>query len=184
MDGGWELLAPVTLDQPKIALETGKPTPVPISNIEAPPVTADRYLIAGEVKYSDASGYLEMWSAFGENRYFSRTISHTGPMAKLEGTADWRPFMLPFSSEPGTIPDRLEINVVLPGGGSVELRDLNLYQTDVPLPIQQDALANPAKLPMWILIGASLALATVFLANHYRKKRAQRELRKMTAADI
>lgn len=107
--------------------------------IENPRVAAPEYLLRGRIKYSDVRkttakvmldgversvdrcGYVEMWSHFpGNEAYFSRTLADMGPMAKLEGTSDWREINLPFTSAPGKLPVKLVVNVVLPGTGVVE----------------------------------------------------------------
>ena len=51
-------------------------------------------------------------------------------MAALTGTADWRPFELPFSLQGAAGPERLEVNVVLPGAGTVEVSPLELVRLD------------------------------------------------------
>ena len=169
------------LERTEVTIEDGTKKPVSIKVWEKPPVTESRYLIAGEVKYEDASGYLEMWNTFTEGRYFSRTLGDVGLMAKLSGTSDWRPFMLPFNAEAGEIPERLEINVVLPGGGKVELRNVNLYQTEVAL---SEAAPKKTHNAVPLIGGAVIGAALVFWILSARKKRAIKELRKMTAADV
>ncbi|CAN5160261.1 hypothetical protein BH23VER1_BH23VER1_03370 [soil metagenome] len=170
------------LERAEVRRETGTTEPLGIAALAAPPVTEPRYLVAGEVRYEDATGYLEMWNVFGDERYFTRTLGETGPMAKLAGTSDWRPFMLPFNADPGMRPDRLEINVVLPGGGTVELRGLKLYQTGA-------ALQQPAQtFRRWAIGAACISLGAVAIAVGWwvtrRRRRSRQELRKMEAADL
>jgi hypothetical protein len=76
-------------------------------------------------------------------KFFTRTLASSGPLSHLTGSSDWRPFALPFdagglapqtltsgrqfSDEQGPLPLRsLRVNVVLPDGGEVQLRDLRL----------------------------------------------------------
>ncbi|MEM7697172.1 MAG: hypothetical protein AAF236_02070 [Verrucomicrobiota bacterium] len=134
--GGWEKLTEFD-DPEKIVRETGSVDPVDVLRIEEPGVKKSRHLLAGEVRYSDVQGdgFLEMWTVYKEGkgetaagRYFSRTLGMVGPMAKITGSSEWRQFMLPFNGRAGMYPDELEFNVVLPGGGEVELRGLALYQ--------------------------------------------------------
>lgn len=98
--------------------------------VEAPVVDGDQYAITGSVAYENVEGdaFLEMWSEFPDgSRYFSRTLDERGPMAKLAGSSPARPFVLPFFLTPESPrPVRLELNVVLPAGGRVTLRDLRL----------------------------------------------------------
>ena len=52
-----------------------------------------------------------------------------GPLKSLKGSSDWRRFVIPFSSkEGGPPPARLDLNVVLPGRGTVYLGSLRLVQ--------------------------------------------------------
>jgi hypothetical protein len=96
------------------------------------------YAVRGNVRYSDVvvsdparPGYLQMWSTFADGgRYFSRTLASEGPMAALQGTADWRPFELPFFLQGHVGPTRLEIAVVLPGSGTVDVGPLELVRLD------------------------------------------------------
>lgn len=98
--------------------------------MESPALSGDRYAITGSVAYEDVEGdaFLEMWSVFPDgSRYFSRTLDAQGPLAKLRGSSPARPFVLPFFLTPESPrPVRLELNVVLPAGGRVTLRDLRL----------------------------------------------------------
>jgi hypothetical protein len=104
-----------------------------ILTIAQPNITTDFYAITGEVRYEnvEGDGFLEMWSHFGETAsYFSRTLGTAGPMAKLTGTSNWRPFTLPFNAKgAGSRPSKLVVNVHLPGKGTILLRNLKLVQS-------------------------------------------------------
>lgn len=102
-----------------------------VATIEHPGLSSHRYAIRGEVKHRqvEPAGYLEMWSQFPDGkRFFSRTVSSGGPTAQLRGDSDWRAFELPFASWPDYLPSRLELNVVLPRRGTVELRNVRLVE--------------------------------------------------------
>jgi hypothetical protein len=100
--------------------------------LEAPGVTQSRYAVRGTVSYRgvEGEGYLEMWSVFPDGgEYFSRTTAPSGPLKSLTGDSDWRPFVLPFFITEGEQrPERLVVNVVLPGDGVVVLSPLRLIQ--------------------------------------------------------
>ena len=71
-----------------------------------------------------------MWSVFPDNsRYFSKTLSSSGPTGTIHGTSASREFILPFSSSvrSGT-PSKLEINLVLPAQGKVWISPLKLSE--------------------------------------------------------
>jgi hypothetical protein len=88
------------------------------------------YVVRGQVQYRDVEGaaYLEMWNVMPDGRRsFSRTLAEHGTMRKIQGTSDWREFELPFNLM-GHRPESvtLEINVVMPGKGTIELTGLTV----------------------------------------------------------
>lgn len=104
-----------------------------LTAIEQPAVGGDGYVVRGNVRYDgvEGQGYLEMWSVFPDGgRYFSRTLAEQGPQGMLSGSSDWRPFELPFHLDGGPPPERLEIGIVLPGSGTVEIGPLELVSLD------------------------------------------------------
>ena len=104
--------------------------------IDHPQVTTPGYVALGDVRYQgvEGQGYLEMWSVFpnGE-RFFSRTLAGEGALAALHGESSWRRFELPFFvSGTSETPSRLEINLVLPGRGTVWLGPMRLERSSAP----------------------------------------------------
>jgi hypothetical protein len=103
----------------------------PLIAIDTPDLGRTGFAVRGRVRYTDVagSGYLEMWSVFADGgRYFSRTLGTDGPMAVLTGTSDWRPFELPFFLEGAAPPNRLEVNVVIPASGTIEIGPLEVVR--------------------------------------------------------
>jgi hypothetical protein len=87
------------------------------------------YALEGKVRYEGVTGegYLEMWNDFPPARkYFSRTLAPTGPQGVITGDSDWRDFQLPFDPGDGPAPARLDLNLVLPGAGTVEIGPLSV----------------------------------------------------------
>ncbi len=111
---------------------TELPLNAALISLEHPKITTTQYALTGTVSYEGVrgTGYLEMWNHFpGGGAYFSRTLGDSGPMGSLRGTSNWRPFMLPFVSDAKTgPPSRLELNLALPGPGTVKLGELRLVQ--------------------------------------------------------
>jgi len=102
---------------------------VTIAEIVAPEIKSERYVVAGRATHQDVDGkgYVEMWSTFAEGSYFSRTNLDSGPMGAMTGSSDWRELALPFdASGSSSRPERLTINVVLPGRGEVTLLPMTL----------------------------------------------------------
>jgi hypothetical protein len=128
----WSQTAPVSgrVEDHAVVVEAGRKGGIfPLTAVEEPAVGGEGYALIGEVRYSGVvgSGYLEMWSVFPDgSRYFSRTLATEGPLAAMTGTSDWRPFELPFYLQGSPPPERLEINVVLPGAGEVTVGPLQV----------------------------------------------------------
>jgi hypothetical protein len=117
--------APVTVDGRsclKVENSDGLPVQVALATLTNVAVTGRFYSVSGEVRCDgvEGDGYLEMWSVFPNGRYFSRGLEPSGPMGKISRTSGWRPFFLPFDCKgTGEKPAQLEINLVLPGRGTV-----------------------------------------------------------------
>lgn len=102
--------------------------------LESPEITQPRYALAGEVRYEgvQGEGYLEMWNVFPDgSRYFTRSMAPSGPLKRLSGDEKGRYFVLPFTIlSSSNRPVRLEVNVHLPGKGTVWVGPLRLFQYD------------------------------------------------------
>lgn len=102
-----------------------------------PEIGSHEYIVRGKLKYDDVSGdgYLELWNEFGsQGEYFSRTLGDSGPMGKLSGSSDWREFALPFYAKEGMKPQRLRLNLTLPGKGTVLISEEISLQPINPAP--------------------------------------------------
>jgi hypothetical protein len=107
--------------------------PVQILEIGDPKVPSHRYMLRGKVKYAGVKedSYVELWNHFRDGKsYFTKTLADQGPLAKIQGDSDWREITLPFFSEEGYLPEKLVVNVVVPGEGTIYLTPLTL--TKVP----------------------------------------------------
>jgi hypothetical protein len=112
----------------------GSPLAKTVLTIEDPGVTGAAWALSGTVRCQGVAGegYLEMWSHTPQGQaFFSRTIAMEGPMGRLAGDQDTRPFVLVMQGQPGgPAPAKLVLNVVLPGEGSVWLGPVRLAQAD------------------------------------------------------
>lgn len=158
---GWKPLTDSLEFPAEIRPESGSPNAIPLIELESPGIDCANHLVAGEIRYEGVAGtaYLEMWTVYenGE-RYFSRTLGEVGPSAKLSGDSDWRLVSLPFLGSADRKPARLEINVVLPGGGTVEFRHFKLYQSDEVLDAGMAHLARQGARRAALAIGVVVAL--------------------------
>lgn len=140
---------------------SGAPLTLPLLTLENPGVTQATHALTGRVRYENVTGpaYLEMWTSYPDGkRFFSRAMAPRGPMGRLQGTSGWRYFSIPFfargTSQP---PSRLELNLVMPGKGTVELGPVALRQ----FAKGEDPLALPGQWwPGWMggVIGGLLGV--------------------------
>lgn len=177
------------------------PASVPLWTTKAPGIHAKFYALLGQVRYRDLAGdgYFNLWNEFGgheptspRNSYFSRTLAESGPLAKLSGSSDWRPLMIPFdASQAKEPPSRLELGLVLPGRGSVDVSELDLVEF-ADATAMWSALGTPAAtgggLPglvqTWVKVAAlGVTGALILLAAVTGWRRRQREIRRMRAMD-
>jgi hypothetical protein len=112
----------------------GTPKTVQVLVLNDPGIRSVRYCVQGSLRCDNVApgSYLEMCNYFPSGgAFFTRTLDNSGPMRKIEGSSDWRPFLLPFfSNEESGPPSRLEVNVVFAGSGAVWLSPLRLVQYD------------------------------------------------------
>ena len=103
-----------------------------------PGISSPVYALKGMVRYDNVQGdgFLQLDSHFGDaGIFFTKGLAAAGPLGKLSGSSDWRPFVLPFFANSGdqadsaaALPDELTLSLVLPGAGTVSIRDVGLYQ--------------------------------------------------------
>ena len=103
-----------------------------------PGISASVYALKGMVRYDNVEGvaFLQMDSYFGEKgTFFSKSLAPSGPLGNISGSADWRPFVLPFYATGGEqadgaplVPEKLTLSLYLPGSGTVSIRDVALFQ--------------------------------------------------------
>jgi hypothetical protein len=128
--GAGGAVAVVKAPTAKVSFGPGGGT-VRVLEIAQPEITQSSWAIEGKVRYANVvdNGYIEMWSHFPDgSAYFSRTLDTSGPLGVLHGKSEWREFRLPFFSQPGKVPSKLEVNVVLPSGGTVWLGPAKLKE--------------------------------------------------------
>jgi hypothetical protein len=129
---GAETLGAFRCEPREVRGTTGQATTATVLSLPRPTITTRRYALAGRVKYDavEGQGYLEMWSYFADRgQFFSRTLG-AGLLQPLSGSSSWRDFCLPFliTEEDLSPPEKLVLNVVLPGQGTVELDAVVLRQ--------------------------------------------------------
>ena len=134
----------------KVENDQSKQKSETIATLEYRPASS-MYAVRGRVQYRNVEGiaYLEMWNIMPDGRrYFSRTVDEYGPMRKIQGNSGWREFALPFNlmqHQPESV--TLEINVVMPGKGTIEVSELTV--SDIPSGVpMSDALPPVVDAPV------------------------------------
>jgi len=134
------------------------------------------YVVRGRVQYRgvERTAYLEMWNVMPDgSRYFSRTLAEHGTMRKIQGSSDWRVFELPFNlmgHKPESV--TLEINVVMPGKGTIELTELTV--SDLPtgwFPGYMSGIIGGLGGTFWGCYGALFGILAGFLVPRGKGRR-------------
>ena len=109
-----------------------------VIELPKPAITTPIYALRGFIRYSDVAGngYLQMDNHFGERgTFFTKSLAPSGPLGAISGSSDWRPFVLPFFANTGDpsapalpAPEKLTLSLYLPASGTVELRNVSLFQ--------------------------------------------------------
>lgn len=120
-----------SFDQLRVDNPKDKLTIVTVLTLDKPPISNKLYAIKGQVRHERVQGeaFLEMLTYFGDYDYYlSQTIAKKGPMKNLQGTSEWRPFLLPFLNNKNELPTKLVFNVYFLKKGTVYLGPIKLVQ--------------------------------------------------------
>jgi len=107
-----------------IRIEAPEPVTVRIAEIPGLSVEDARLIYRARLRSVDLEGqaYLEMWCVFpGRGEYFSRALQ-----SPLAGTNDWVSQETPFLLQEGERPNRVKLNLVVDGRGTVWLDEVVL----------------------------------------------------------
>jgi len=182
----------------KVVRDTSKPQIIPLATLKEPKIKEKAYVLRGKVRVEGVvgDGYLEMWNHFPEPKagaFFSRTMSESGAMGKLRGTAPWREFTLPFMIDDKSVPapNKLQINVYLPDKGIVWLSDLTLEEMPIAK-LQNELQGSVMVLPNWfwgvlstsIFLPILIAFGLIVVVRKLRRQEHGTELRRMKALDL
>jgi len=106
--------------------------------LENPGISSAVYALKGMIRYEnvEGAGFLQLDNHFGAvGTYFTKSLASAGPLRKISGNSDWRPFVLPFHANSGDqsdgaalLPEKLSLGLYLPGSGTVSIGGVGLYQ--------------------------------------------------------
>lgn len=135
----WSRTSPLsgTLEDGVVVVDAG-PGTHPLTVIRSPQVTGADILVTVEISWDglDQPGFLELWAVLDDgSRFFSRTLDATGEgVMKSSGSGT---LQLPFFLD-GAVPAALELNVVLPSGGRVEIGSVELIDFGISAQPESD----------------------------------------------
>jgi len=71
----------------------------------------------------EGQAFLEMWCHFGGGQYFSRGLNSV-----IAGTSDWKTLETPFFLQKGQKPEKVTLNIVVNGKGTVWINEARLVK--------------------------------------------------------
>ena len=105
-----------------IKISTLWPTTVCLGEVTGLDIEKARLIYKADVKsHLDGSALLEMWVHLGGGQYFSRSLNST-----VTGNSDWKSIQTPFMLQKGQKPDRVTLNLVINGKGTVWIDNIVL----------------------------------------------------------
>ena len=105
-----------------LIITTRWPTTVHLGEVIKPDIENARLIYTAMVKSElDGSAYLEMWAHVGGQQYFSRGMNDMSI-----GKSEWKTIQTPFIFQKGQRPEKVTLNLVINGIGTVWIDEIIL----------------------------------------------------------
>ena len=105
-----------------IKISTLWPTSVCLGEITGLDIENAKLVYTAKVKSNlDGTAFLEMWAHLSGGQYFSRGMDST-----VSGQSDWQSINTPFVFQKGQKPDKVTLNIIINGKGTVWIDDIVL----------------------------------------------------------
>ena len=105
-----------------IKITTQWPTTICLGEVTGLNVENAKLVYKAKVKSDlDGSAFLEMWAHVGGGQYFSRGVNDV-----VSQKTDWKIIQTPFLFQKGQRPDKVTLNLVINGKGTVWIDDIVL----------------------------------------------------------
>jgi len=105
-----------------IKITTQWPTTICLGEVTSLNVENAKLWYKAKVKSDlDGSAFLEMWAHVGGGQYFSRGMNDI-----VSGKTDWKMIQTPFVFQKGQRPDKVTLNLIINGKGTVWINDIVL----------------------------------------------------------
>ena len=107
-----------------IKVTTLWPTTVCIGEVSGLDVENAKLIYKAAVKSNlEGQAFLEMWAHIAGRHYFSKGMNNP-----IRGKSDWRTLQTPFIFQKGQEPDKVTLNLVIEGIGTVWIDDITLLK--------------------------------------------------------
>ncbi len=105
-----------------VKISTKWPTTICLAEVAGLNVENAKLLYKADVKSDlDGTAYLEMWVDIGGGRYFSRGMNDVASQK-----TDWKKIQTPFLFQKGQKPEKITLNLVINGKGTVWIDNIVL----------------------------------------------------------
>ncbi len=105
-----------------IRVTTAWPTVVCLAEVKGLDVENAKLVYRAKVKTTlEGEAFLEMWAHVGGGQYFSRGMNDTA-----KGKSEWKSIQTPFLFQKGQKPEKVTLNLVINGKGTVWIDDVVL----------------------------------------------------------
>lgn len=112
-----------------IKVTTAWPTSICLAQVDGLKVDNATLMYVAQVKADNLNGnaYLEMWCRVNGGEYFSRGLDSV-----VSGSSEWQTLKTPFLLKPGQKADKVTLNLVVNGSGTVWIDDVRLLKSPLP----------------------------------------------------
>jgi hypothetical protein len=105
-----------------VKIMTAWPTTVCLGEVTGLAVEDAKLVFKAKVKTAlEGDAFLEMWAHVGGGQYFSKGMNDPA-----KGKSDWKTIQTPFMFQKGQKPDKVTLNIVINGKGTVWVDDIVL----------------------------------------------------------
>lgn len=105
-----------------VRITTKHPTTVCLGEVTGLEIENAKLIYKAKVKSElDGVAFLEMWAYVGGGQYFSKGMNDP-----IKGKSDWKSIQTPFMFQKGQKPDKVVLNLVINGKGTVWVDDVVL----------------------------------------------------------
>ena len=105
-----------------IKISTVWPTTICLGEVSGLDIEEAKLVFKAKVKTElEGEAFLEMWVQVGGGQYFSKGLNDPA-----KGNSDWKTIQTPFMFQKGQKPDKVTLNIVINGKGTVWVDDIVL----------------------------------------------------------